>query len=149
MALMLVVGTNLEVDMSFHDVDDEETPASVMVKTPEGRVIDINNISGLAKAKLIMEGEFTQDQFTTPDNMPGKKLAALRASKNVNIQKGIDEISKDKKNKFKVGDIVRFKNNVSEVLEIDDNRVKIARVDGKIIWIHHTKAELMDQNDND
>ena len=119
--------------------DDEDAPASVLVKTAKGGQYDINNISGAAKKKLIRAGEIEEDAFNTPDNMPGKKLAELRARKREETK---DNGHPDIPNPYHEGQLVQYREYVSEVVEVDEKKgVKIRKREGGISkWIHHSKV---------
>lgn len=122
---------------------EEEAPASVVVQTPLGK-IDINNVSGAAKRRLIMEGKVNPDKFVTPDNMPGKKLAALRAKNKVNL--GIKEVSD-----FKVGDLVEFRKRVSPIVEVNPKKgVKISKGKDEISkWIPFNRLKPVTPDEED
>lgn len=122
---------------------DSEPAASIEVTTESGRVIDINNLPGKVKMELIMEGEIDVDRFVTPANMPGKKLAELRAAHKSRLDEAMKAMV-ESKNEFATGDFVLYKDITYEVLKTDEERgVLIERKkDGKVksVWVHHSKV---------
>lgn len=122
------------------DLDDDE-PTEKPFETESGLRFDANNISGKAKLKLIMEGEASLEDFTTPDNMPGKELRELRARRSGGVEAALDRKAQETKNTFKLGDIVQYKEWRSEVIEVDPKRgVRIHKGNKPSKWIHHTKV---------
>lgn len=121
----------------------EEVPASVVVQTPLGK-IDINNVSGAAKRRLIMEGKVSPDKFVTPDNMPGKKLAAMRAKNKTNL--GIGDVGQ-----FKVGELVEFRKKVSQIVEVNPKKgVKISKGKGEVSkWIPFNRIKPVTPDEED
>lgn len=137
-------------------LDEQESPASSMVKTEAGYDIDVNNIPGKRKTQMIMDGELTIDEFNTPPNMPGKKLKALRDAANEKHDKNVEAVSKRKKdsskdNPYQLGDMVKYGNTSSEVKECDPKRgVKIIKADGSLSkWIHFNSGKLKRHEENE
>lgn len=121
------------------DIDNDNEPASVMVGTSVGNKYDINNLSGKKKKQLIAEGDMSEDAFTAPPNMPGKKLAELRKEKRSNKVESNPNIE----NTYSVGDIIKFRDLVAEVLKVHAKKgVLITKRDGSKTWVHHSKIEL-------
>src|SRR5437870_4471391 len=122
--------------------DDDNQPATQIMRSESGRAFDANNISGSTKKRLIEEGEMDAGDFGTPDNMPGSKLKEFREAQAEKFNKGNPK-AKTNTNPYKLGDVVRFKNHVSEIIEVNKdnpNQVKINKTDGKPSkWINHEK----------
>src|SRR3990170_4044498 len=127
-----------------HDLVEQDEPASVLIDTESKDKIDINNISGKRKARLVMEGEISIDNFLLPSNMPGKQLKELRDRHRSAFDSGIKRLTKDAPNTYQVGELVKYRESVSEVLEVDSNKgVKIRKREGGTKWVHHTKVEMV------
>lgn len=132
--------------MFAEDKDDE--PATVMVGTESGRRYDVNNLSGAAKARLVMEGEMEPDSMLAPANMPGKKLKELRARHNSSIQDSITKITEGMTNPFSKGDFVEYHKYVTEVLDTDAVKgVLVRKREGGKKWIHHSKVKAVEPKD--
>lgn len=118
--------------------EDQESP-SVIVKTSNGGIYDINNISGRRKLELIKDGEMGIDEFIAPDNMPGKKLKELRDAHRSNLGNALKQ---GEANTFKTGDLVQFKGVATEVTKVDpDKGLLITKKDGTKAWVHHSKVK--------
>lgn len=126
------------------ETDDSEATGSMVVESASGVKYDVSNISGARKRQLIMDGEIGIDVFVSPPNMPGKKLAAMRAAHAASVQSGIDgevKKAKIKVNPFATGDLVEHKGHVSEVLEVTDKGVlKLIGKKGQKKMVHFTKV---------
>lgn len=123
--------------------DNENTSASTIVRTSVGGRYDINNITGIMKKRLIEEGEVSPDVFTAPDNIPGKKLAALRAAADTSRAKSVARA-------FKVGDIVRYRKVNCEILKVHSKKgVKIRTRDGKSSgWLSFSEVKPFTNKEN-
>lgn len=123
--------------MSFIEDDDEDAPASTIVRTSLGGVFDIKNISGRMKKQLTDSGEVSHDAFVAPDNMPGKMLAQLRAEADTRRAK---EVAKQ----FKIGDIVTYRKGNYEVLKVHSKKgVKIRTKKNEVSgWLSFSEVKL-------
>lgn len=122
---------------------NEDTPASTIVRTSLGNTYDINNITGAMKKKLIEAGEVSPDTFIVPDNIPGRKLAELRAEINTKQAKSIVK-------PFKIGDIVVYRKTNCEVLKVHSKKgVKIRTRDGKSSgWLSFSEVKPFANKEN-
>jgi len=125
--------------------DPLDEPAVNPIETTSGSSYDTNNISGAKKAQLIMDGELSMDNFINPPNMPGKKLKAMRDRHREGMESYFKKAAEETPNEYKVGDIVVYRKEATEVLEVDPERgVKIMKLNkkGKMVeaWVHHTKV---------
>ena len=123
-------------------VGDPNSPTSILTATKDGYPIDLQNVPGMTKIRLIKEGQMDIDRFVMPPNMPGKKLVILRQAHREKMEAQIAEIDKKEadKNPYKVGDMISYKENTYEVLKVDGERVQISK-DDKEVWVKHTKVE--------
>lgn len=130
----------------MHDEDD--APVSVEVETSSGNKIDVNNVSGMKKAELIASGEMEIDRFLAPPNMPGKKLAELRANHRKSMLKSLNVIEGEDANPYKVGDLIKFKKHRSEITEIDGAFVMFRSAKNKKLKVHHKRVELIESEED-
>lgn len=89
---------------------------------------DIQNLPGATKMRLIKQGHLSIDNFMTPPNMPGKKLAILRKAHRERVEEQmalLDSAKAGIDNPYSVGDMVEYKGLTYEVLEMKDLKVKI------------------------
>jgi hypothetical protein len=140
-------------------VGDANNPVSVLTQTLNGRVIDMSNLPGAVKIKMIQEGEMGVDAFATPPNMPGHKLRKIReahrAAMEVVLSKNKEEedelseeekaeLEKAEKINWEVGDYVTFQDKVYEVLKTRSDAVliEIPNKKGKMskTWVHRAKV---------
>lgn len=126
----------------------EDEPASKEMEIA-GSKYDINNMPGVVRNRLIMEGEVTADDFITPPNMPGAKLKALRDEHRSRVEASIRGMEGNKKNTYEVGDIVIYKNIQTEVLEIDDNKLVIMNDKGKKVKVSFTKVTPLESTESE
>lgn len=134
--------------MSLDDTVEDNATASIFIRSESGVVYDMNNISGKLRKQLIMEGEMSADSFSGHQNISGKRLKELREAKKEVLDLTSGETLE--RNTLVVGDLIKFRNIVSEVTDVDPvHGVKIIKEDGKKSkWIHHTKVQKVDVEDN-
>ena len=100
---------------------------------------DIQNLPGATKIRLIKQGHLSIDNFMTPPNMPGKKLAELRKAHRERVEEQMAVLDASKggiDNPYSVGDIVEYKGSSYEVLEIKDLKIKIySEEKGKNVFV--------------
>jgi len=115
-----------------------EPPVSVITQTPLGNV-DIHNVSGRMKQRLINEGRMTADKFTQPPNTTGKKLESLRNK--------VDAVDPTK---LKIGDMVEFRKKVSQVVEMHEKKgVKITKGKNEISkWIPFNRIKTVNPEED-
>ena len=129
----------------------DEQPAVLIANTSTGERYDLNNISGIRKAQLMRDGEADLNTFAGyGDNISGVRKKALLDAQNGLIEE-IKQQLPDIPNVYKVGDTVKFKNLMTEILEVDASEgVKIRRSNGVISkWIHHSDTRLEKMNPKD
>lgn len=124
--------------MQGHDIDPDDLPVSNFVATESGQEIDLNNLPGTTKVRLIQEGEMKIDAFIAPANLPGKKLQELRERHRESMEAALKKDSIP--NEFQVGEMITFKGKVYEVLKVDSDRGVVIERKGKEVWVHHSKV---------
>jgi hypothetical protein len=108
----------------------EDGPTMNMVMTHGGYELDMNNIPGKLRAKLIKRGDLNADSIGLPPNMPGAKLKALREELKARARKEIKQAG------FQVGELIKYGEHTYEIIDVDDEHVYIHRP-------HSTKPDTM------
>ena len=110
----------IELDDNMPEYNDPNRGTSMV----EG--VDLANLPGHKKMQLIKSGDLSIDQFVTPPNMPGRKLAELRKQHRESVQQVmLDAEPKEEDNPYKPGDFVVYKSQSCEVLAVDGTKVVI------------------------
>ena len=142
---------------SVETVGDANDPVSVLTRTRNGNNIDLNNIPGLVKARLIIDGQMSIDDFMSPANMPGIKLKKLREEHRAKYEKVLDgirpaegEINDDQPNEeankvdYPVGSFVMFNDVSYEVFKAKQDKVliELTNKNKKIVktWVPKSKV---------
>lgn len=125
--------------------DDQEEPATVLVTVNGNQNYDIKNLPGFKRKQLIESGQLSIDSFIKADNIPGYKLKLMRERFKAN--NGLVAGNKPEPTiditKLSVGDLVSYKNTVTEVKEINltKNSVYIDIKGKKKGWVNISKLK--------
>lgn len=99
--------------MAKEDGYDEDTPTSNLVETKSGYPLDLNNLPGRIRRKLIINGDLG-DAFQLPANMPGNKLKAIRDA-NAEKMREVRELN--------VGEFIQIGKRIYPITEVKDDKV--------------------------
>jgi hypothetical protein len=102
-------------------VSIEDSPTQNIVVTHSGYELDMNNLPGKLRAKLIKKGDLNADSIGLPPNMPGTKLKALREQLKNRAKREL------KATGFKAGELIKYGEHSYELVDVDDENVYIMR----------------------
>jgi hypothetical protein len=125
---------------------DDKTPTA-FVTTRSGGIIDVNNVPGVVRARMISSGEVSLNRFVGAENMPGTKLKPIRDRFAASMEKAVEKVATEEaseENPLKVGDMVEYKDNIYEVLKVDGKKIMIERTingEKKEQWITYTRVQ--------
>jgi hypothetical protein len=127
-------------------IGDQDNPTSLITKTRSGQEIDLNNLPGRTKLRLIQADEMGIDQFISPPNMPGHKLKAIRDAHRERVGEQLKAVLMEKTKDFVVGDFVSFRGGSYEVLKVRQDGVMINMklnddAEFKNVWIPKAKIK--------
>lgn len=133
----------------------EVSPASSVVDVGN-QVYDLNNISGKKRAQLAMIGATSPAQFISPPNMPGAKLAALRAQAEKENEKSMKKVKEEVEAKFseklEVGSLVTYEGFQTEIIDLKKvkkgkkkvTKAFITKKSGKKVWVPILALSLLE-----